>query len=135
MLLEETPHFSRRVEVLDCLSEKPLRQFFTARPGMAAVADAELVGDLLLPQGDVDERVALVEEVVVAAVDVPAHRAELFGGHAVDEGEGAVAVSSLRDPAVRWMIEDRLEFLPGDVVRVRGSGVGSDCVISPRDPP
>jgi len=37
--------------------------------------------------------------------------------------------------AVRWMIEDRLEFLSGDVVRVRGSGVGSDCVISPRDPP
>lgn len=37
--------------------------------------------------------------------------------------------------AVRWMIEDRLEFLPGDVVRVRGSGVGSDCVISPRDHP
>lgn len=37
--------------------------------------------------------------------------------------------------AVRWMIEDRLEFLRGDVVRVRGSGVGSDCVISPRDPP
>ena len=37
--------------------------------------------------------------------------------------------------AVRWMIEDRLEFLPGDVVRVRASGVGSDCVISPRDPP
>jgi phosphoribosylglycinamide formyltransferase-1 len=37
--------------------------------------------------------------------------------------------------AVRWMIEERLEFLPGDVVRVRGSGVGSDCVISPRDPP
>lgn len=37
--------------------------------------------------------------------------------------------------AVRWMIEDRLEFLAGDVVRVRGSGVGSDCVISPRDPP
>ena len=35
--------------------------------------------------------------------------------------------------AVRWMIEDRLEFLAGDVVRVRGSGVGSDCVISPRD--
>ncbi|MGZ8267308.1 MAG: phosphoribosylglycinamide formyltransferase [Burkholderiales bacterium] len=37
--------------------------------------------------------------------------------------------------AVRWMIEDRLEFLPGDVVRVCGSGVGSDCVISPRNPP
>ena len=36
--------------------------------------------------------------------------------------------------AVRWMIEERLEFLAGDVVRVRGSGVGSDCVISPRDP-
>ena len=37
--------------------------------------------------------------------------------------------------AVRWMIEDRIEFLPGEVVRVRGSGVGSDCVVSPRDPP
>lgn len=36
--------------------------------------------------------------------------------------------------AVRWMIEDRVEFLPGEVVRIRGSGVGSDCVISPRDP-
>jgi phosphoribosylglycinamide formyltransferase 1 len=36
--------------------------------------------------------------------------------------------------AVRWMIEDRLDFLAGDVVRVRDSGVGSDCVISPRDP-
>jgi phosphoribosylglycinamide formyltransferase 1 len=36
--------------------------------------------------------------------------------------------------AVRWMVEDRLEFLPGDVVRVRGSGVISDCVVSPRDP-
>ena len=36
--------------------------------------------------------------------------------------------------AVRWMVEDRLEFLAGDVVRVRGSGVASDCVISPRDP-
>lgn len=37
--------------------------------------------------------------------------------------------------AVRWLIEDRLEFMPGEVVRVRGSGVGSDCVISPRDTP
>lgn len=36
--------------------------------------------------------------------------------------------------AVRWMVEDRLELLAGDVVRVRGSGVASDCVISPRDP-
>jgi len=36
--------------------------------------------------------------------------------------------------AVRWMIEDRIDFLPGEVVRVRASGVGSDCVISPRDP-
>jgi phosphoribosylglycinamide formyltransferase-1 len=37
--------------------------------------------------------------------------------------------------AVRWLIDDRLEFMPGEVVRVRGSGVGSDCVISPRDTP
>jgi phosphoribosylglycinamide formyltransferase 1 len=36
--------------------------------------------------------------------------------------------------AVRWFIEERIEFLPGDVVQVRGSGVSSDCVVSPRDP-
>jgi len=37
--------------------------------------------------------------------------------------------------AVRWFVEDRIEFLPGDVVQVRGSGVSSDCVVSPRDKP
>ncbi len=36
--------------------------------------------------------------------------------------------------AVRWLLEDRVEFLPGDVVRVRGSGVSSDSLVSPRDP-
>ena len=35
--------------------------------------------------------------------------------------------------AVQWLLEDRLEFLPGDVVQVRGSGVSTDCVVSPRD--
>jgi len=35
--------------------------------------------------------------------------------------------------AVRWFLEDRVEFLPGEVVQVRGSGVSSDCVVSPRD--
>ena len=35
--------------------------------------------------------------------------------------------------AVRWFVEDRVEFAPGDVVRVRGSGVASDSMISPRD--
>jgi len=37
--------------------------------------------------------------------------------------------------AVQWFVEDRVEFLPGEVVRVRGSGVGTDCVVSPRIPP
>ena len=36
--------------------------------------------------------------------------------------------------AVRWFIEDRVEFTAGDVVRVRGSGVSSDCLLAPRDP-
>jgi phosphoribosylglycinamide formyltransferase-1 len=36
--------------------------------------------------------------------------------------------------AVRWFLEDRVEFLPGDVVQVRGTGVSSDCIASPRDP-
>ena len=36
--------------------------------------------------------------------------------------------------AVRWFVEDRVEFLPGDVVRIRGSGVSTDCVVAPRDP-
>jgi len=35
--------------------------------------------------------------------------------------------------AVQWFMQDRVEFLPGDVVRIRGSGVSTDCVVSPRD--
>jgi len=35
--------------------------------------------------------------------------------------------------AVRWFVEERVEFADGDVVQVRGSGVGSDWMISPRD--
>ena len=35
--------------------------------------------------------------------------------------------------AVRWLVEERLEVL-GDVVRIRGAGVGTDCIVSPRDP-
>jgi phosphoribosylglycinamide formyltransferase 1 len=35
--------------------------------------------------------------------------------------------------AVRWFLEERVEFLAGDVVRIKGSGVSGDCVISPRD--
>jgi phosphoribosylglycinamide formyltransferase-1 len=36
--------------------------------------------------------------------------------------------------AVRWFLEDRVEFLPGDVVQVRGAGGGSDFMVSPREP-
>ena len=36
--------------------------------------------------------------------------------------------------AVRWFLEDRVEFLPGDVVQVRGAGVSSDSIAAPRDP-
>jgi len=35
--------------------------------------------------------------------------------------------------AVQWFMQDRVEFLPGDVVRIRGSGVATDCVVAPRD--
>ena len=35
--------------------------------------------------------------------------------------------------AVRWFAEERVEFADGDIVRVRGSGVASDWMISPRD--
>lgn len=37
--------------------------------------------------------------------------------------------------AVRWFLEDRVEFLPGGVVQVRASGVPDDCLIAPRDLP
>ena len=37
--------------------------------------------------------------------------------------------------AVRWFVEDRIDFGPGDVVRVRGSGVSTDCITAPRDRP
>jgi phosphoribosylglycinamide formyltransferase 1 len=35
--------------------------------------------------------------------------------------------------AVRWFLEDRIEFMPGGVVQPRHSGVASDCIVSPRD--
>ncbi|HSJ96784.1 MAG TPA: formyltransferase family protein, partial [Myxococcota bacterium] len=35
--------------------------------------------------------------------------------------------------AVRWFLEDRIEFLPGDVVQVRGCGVSTDSIVSPRE--
>ncbi len=36
--------------------------------------------------------------------------------------------------AVRWFVEGRVEFAPGDVVRVRGTGVSTDNMVSPRNP-
>jgi phosphoribosylglycinamide formyltransferase-1 len=36
--------------------------------------------------------------------------------------------------AVRWFLEERIEFLPGGVVQVRGSGVSTDSLVAPRDP-
>ena len=35
--------------------------------------------------------------------------------------------------AVRWFLEDRVDFIGTEVVQVRGAGVASDCVISPRE--
>ena len=37
--------------------------------------------------------------------------------------------------AVRWFVEGRVEFDASDVVRIRGSGVSSDCIVSPRNAP
>jgi phosphoribosylglycinamide formyltransferase 1 len=37
--------------------------------------------------------------------------------------------------AVRWFVEGRIEFTEGDVVRVRGTGVSTDCIIAPRNVP
>ena len=37
--------------------------------------------------------------------------------------------------AVRWFLEDRVEFAGAEVVQVAGSGVSSDCLIAPRDIP
>ena len=37
--------------------------------------------------------------------------------------------------AVRWFVEDRVEFAAGDVVQVRGSGVSTDWMVAPRDCP
>jgi phosphoribosylglycinamide formyltransferase-1 len=35
--------------------------------------------------------------------------------------------------AVRWFVEGRVEFAAGDVVRVRGTGVSTDSMVSPRN--
>ena len=35
--------------------------------------------------------------------------------------------------AVRWFLEDRVEFIGTEAVQVRGTGAASDCIISPRE--
>jgi phosphoribosylglycinamide formyltransferase-1 len=35
--------------------------------------------------------------------------------------------------AVRWFVEGRIEFVAGDVVHVRGTGVAGDTMVSPRN--
>jgi phosphoribosylglycinamide formyltransferase 1 len=35
--------------------------------------------------------------------------------------------------AVRWFVEGRIEFVAGDVVQVRGTGISDDSMISPRN--
>jgi phosphoribosylglycinamide formyltransferase-1 len=47
-----------------------------------------------------------------------------------------LAVEHRIDPqAVRWLVEGRVEFCGADVVRVRGTSVSTDTMISPRDNP
>ncbi len=36
--------------------------------------------------------------------------------------------------AVRWLAEGRIEFVAGGVVQVRGAGVSTDTMVSPRNP-
>jgi phosphoribosylglycinamide formyltransferase-1 len=35
--------------------------------------------------------------------------------------------------AVRWFLEDRVEFVGEGIVRVRGAGAGDDCIVAPRE--
>jgi len=35
--------------------------------------------------------------------------------------------------AVRWFVEDRVEFVGDAAVRVRGSGTADDCIVAPRE--
>ena len=68
--------------------------------------------------------------VIQAAVPVlPGDTEEALAGRVL------LAEHRIYPQAVRWFLEDRVEFLPGDVVRVRGSGVSTDSVVSPRDKP
>jgi len=34
---------------------------------------------------------------------------------------------------VRWFVEERIEFVAGDVVHVRATGVAGDTMVSPRN--
>jgi phosphoribosylglycinamide formyltransferase-1 len=68
---------------------------------------------------------------IVAQAAVP-----VLPGDTVDALAARVLAAELRlyPQAVRWFLEDRIEFLPGDVVQVRGSGVEADSLLSPRIP-
>ena len=67
--------------------------------------------------------------VIQAAVPVmPADTEETLAGRVL------AAEHRIYPPAVRWFVEDRVQFGPGDVVHVRGSGVAGDSITAPRDP-
>ena len=67
--------------------------------------------------------------VIQAAVPVmPADTEETLAGRVL------AAEHRVYPQAVRWFVEDRVQFGPGDVVRVRGSGVADDSITAPRDP-
>jgi phosphoribosylglycinamide formyltransferase-1 len=68
--------------------------------------------------------------VIQAAVPVlPGDSEETLAGRVL------AAEHRIYPQAVRWFLQDRIEFLPSGVVQVRRSGVSTDCVISPRDLP
>ena len=54
-------------------------------PAMPAISDAELMRDLPLPHGDVNQGISLVQKVVIAAVDVPADGLDVIYWYSLDQ--------------------------------------------------
>ena len=59
---------------------------------MRSVPDAILVGNVPRPHGDVHQGIALVQEIIVPAVDIPAYRPPLFIRHVLNQPKDAMTV-------------------------------------------
>ena len=61
------------------------------RPIMSPVADTEFMGNILLSHGNMDERVAFIEKIIIPAVNLPADGFFLIVRYVLNERKNTLA--------------------------------------------